>query len=122
MRSGASVFMGSVVILDSDFLRPLRSPLEGDAPLVADADGVFVFSVAQERVQAVGWRKAECFKGRGSGEFAELPQGSILNLRRQLARPLAIPDFLGFLVREALNHDKIWRYFRFPSIGKFQGL
>ena len=49
---------GSVVVFDADVFGALRTPGEGDAPLVVDADGVAVPVVSQQGVKAVGWREA----------------------------------------------------------------
>ena len=52
----------------------------------------------------VGWWKAEGFQHSRGGEFAELAECPFLNVLWQLARPLAVPDFFGFLVLKALYH------------------
>lgn len=70
----------SMVIFDADVFGALRAPDEGDAPLVVDADGMAVLAVALQGVESVGWREAECFKGRCGGEFPEFAQGPVLNV------------------------------------------
>ena len=45
-----------MVVDDLNLVRPVRFPLEADAPLVIDADGVLAFHVSFEGFQAVtGW-------------------------------------------------------------------
>ena len=62
---------GSVVVFDADVFGALRTPCEGDAPWVVDADGVAVLAVSQQGTKAVGWGEAESFKGRRGGKFAK---------------------------------------------------
>lgn len=106
-----------MVVFDADVFGALLAPDESDAPLQVDADGVLAFAISVQRVQTIGWREAESFESGGSSKFAEFAKRSILNLDRQLARRLAIPDFLGILVGETLNHISSVTYLRFSSIG-----
>ena len=76
---------GSVVVFDADVFGALRTPCEGDAPWVVDADGVAVLAVSQQGVKAVGWREAESFKSGRGGKLAELAQRPVLNVGWQLA-------------------------------------
>jgi len=74
LRSSAAVFiMVSVVIFYADVFGTLRSPVECDAPLIVDADGVAVLAITQQLVESVGRRKAEGFERGGGGKFAKLP-------------------------------------------------
>ncbi len=93
-----------MVVFDSDLLGALNAPGEGDAPLIVDADGVLALAISLQGVKSVGGRETQGFEGVDGGKFTEFAKGFVLNARRQLARALAVPDSLGFLVRETLNH------------------
>ncbi len=74
-----------VLVFDADVFGALRTPCEGDAPWVVDADGVAVLAISQQGVKAVGWRETESSKcGRG-GMFAELAQCPVLDVGWQFA-------------------------------------
>lgn len=55
-------FMGSMVVGDLNMVSVLPFPLEGDAPLFVDADGMESGELAFQKLQVVAWRLAKVFE------------------------------------------------------------
>ncbi len=83
------------------------SPLKADAPLIIDANAVLSRSILCQFFQPIRRRDSQVLKRYGIIDHSQLPQGSLLNVRRQPARKLTTKDLLCFGIFEGLNHSSI---------------
>ena len=95
-----------MVVGDLDVCRTGRCPGEADAPLVVDSDAVLPLPVAMQLLEAVARRYSKVVDVFGGVEDQELAVGNSLKVGAELADVRAIPDELGFLVRERLDRSQ----------------
>ena len=81
-------------------------PFKADAPLIVNADAVLSFAVASQSFQSVGRRDAQIIQILCVIEHTQFPQGSLLDVRWKLARPLAQVDFVSLFVFEGFDHSR----------------
>jgi hypothetical protein len=79
-------------------------PVENDAPLVIDADGMEAIQLPPESLQAVPWRVAEVIEGVGFMDGDELVIGTFLNFARKFTGELQMKNLFTLFVPEAQNH------------------
>jgi hypothetical protein len=96
----------SVVVGDLDLCGARGGPSEADAPLVVNADAVLSLAVAVQLLEAVTRWNPKVVDVLGGVEDQELAIGNSLKIGAELADVRAIPDELGFLIRERLDHSK----------------
>lgn len=93
-----------MVIDDADLAALPVVPDETDAPLVVDPDAVLALAASLQRLQPVGRRNAQVVEPLGVVQHPQFAPRDVLNGRRQLSGPLALPDGFGFLVGEIEDH------------------
>ncbi len=72
-----------MIINDFNFMRAVWLPLEADAPLIVDTDGMLSFAVALEHFQSVSGWDAQLNQLRDGVELDQLAQGRALDVRRE---------------------------------------
>jgi hypothetical protein len=93
-----------MIVDDFDLVALTFVPHEADAPLVVDSDAVPARALSPQKFQTIRGRDPQVLEALGRVEHPQLPAGKRLNLIRQPARNVTVPDALGFLVREASDH------------------
>lgn len=93
-----------MVIDDFNFMRAIRLPLEADAPLVVDADGVLTSPVSVESFEPVSRRNAELKQLRDRIELGQLSQSRALNIRRKGTDLLQLEQAGSFVAGEGTDH------------------
>jgi uncharacterized protein YuzE len=73
-------------------------------PLVVDADAVLPLAVAVKLLEAIARRYPKVVDVLGGVEDQEFAIGNSLKIGAELADVRAIPDELGFFIRERLDH------------------
>jgi hypothetical protein len=66
-----------VIIHNLDFVRPILTPYEGDAPLTVDPDRMLASPVASQCLQAVAGRTAQILQPLGCIDRSEFPPGRV---------------------------------------------
>ncbi len=94
-----------MVIHNFDLVSIAPAPAEADAPLPVNTDAVLALSLALQGFQSISWGNAQVLQADSGIEKPELVQGRFLQLRRQSARELPVPDFFCFLIGKARYHD-----------------
>jgi hypothetical protein len=79
-------------------------PSKADTPLIVYPDTPLPFAIAFEGLQTIAWRVTQVVQRERSVQLAQLAQGSILNVSRELATMLAMPYPLCLLVFKASDH------------------
>ena len=92
-----------MVVDDFDLVRVSVFPDEADAPLVVDANAVLTFPFSAKRFEAISRRHSQVIQDLGCRKLRKLPKRRALNIRRQLARVLAVPDLLRLFTSEVLD-------------------
>jgi hypothetical protein len=93
-----------MVIHDFHLLRISAAPNETNPPLVIDADAVLAGTIAFQGFQPVARRRKQISQHPRPVQVFQLAPGSVLNVRRQLARAFAPEDALRFAARESGYH------------------
>jgi hypothetical protein len=93
-----------MVIRDLDVIAMAVAPHEADSPLIVDANGVLSFSVAAQSLQLIAGRRSQNAHFRRGMQLQQLPQRNALEGSKS-PRMLVVKKLLGFLRREALNHQ-----------------
>jgi hypothetical protein len=88
-------------------------PAEADAPLLVDPDAVLAEAVTCQGFQPVCGRDSQIIQVDRLADHREFVQGTLLNWKWQAFGSLLVPYFLGFLVRESLDHEKSVMLFPF---------
>ena len=96
-----------MVVSDFHIVRLSVFPREADAPLAVDSDTVLPFAVSAQRFQSITWRKSQVVQAFGGLKEQQLPQSTALNIGRQFAGELPLPDPFRFFAAKALNHNSI---------------
>lgn len=89
--------------LDAAGARLSVRPIEANAPLPVDPDGIPPFAIARERFEPVAWQSSQCFERRSRIEDRQAPRGLRLKTlggfdERSISKPL------GLLVPIAQDH------------------
>jgi hypothetical protein len=79
-------------------------PDETYTPFHVNGNRMLPGPITLQRVKAVRRRIAKVIERSGAIEQFELVQRAILDVRRQLPAPFAVPDFFGFGIRKRANH------------------
>jgi hypothetical protein len=95
-----------VVVGDLDVDRAGGCPGEADAPLVVDADTVLPFATPVQLLEAIAGRDPQVVDCLRSVEDQQFAVRNPLEVGAELADVIAIPDELGLLVRERLDHSQ----------------
>jgi hypothetical protein len=84
----------------SDFNLPgvTLSPLETDAPLIIDTDGILSSALTFQQFKPIARRNAQVGQDRCSVQQSQLIQGPLLDARRQSFGPRFVPDSFRFRV------------------------
>jgi hypothetical protein len=93
-----------MIISDLNVMGVAVSPGKANPPLIVDADAVLAFPVPYELFQAIArWspQVLERFRRVHHDQFA---QGETLQVRRELSRPVTLPDAFRILVAKASDH------------------
>lgn len=94
-----------VVVSYLDVCGTCGCPGEADAPLVVDADAVLPLAVAVQLLEAVARRNPKVVDVFGGVEDQELAVSNSLKVGAERADVRAMPDELGLLARERLDHS-----------------
>ena len=93
-----------VIVLDPDIGYVSVRPVERDAPLAIDADTIAQWVMILQLLKLVAARNPQIIKVFGAIDLPQFAPRDVLNVRRQLAAALAIPDAFGFGVSERADH------------------
>jgi hypothetical protein len=93
-----------MIVDDFDLVALPFVPHEADAPLVVDSDAVLACALPPQGLQTIRGRSAQVVEALRGVEHPQLPAGDCLNLIWKAARYIAVPDALGFFIREASDH------------------
>src|SRR5262245_42324780 len=91
-------YLASMVVDDFHAPGVAIGPSETDSPLSVDPDAVLPSPVALQRFQLIRRRDRQVLEISSGMQLLQLHQGSLLDILRQLARILAVPDPLRFPV------------------------
>ncbi len=69
-----------VIVHDLDAARSWLSvpPIEANAPLLIDPDGILPFVIARERFESIAWQGSQCFERRGRIQDRQALRGLLL--------------------------------------------
>ena len=93
-----------MIINNFNSMRVASGPLETDSPLPINPKAVLPSPVALKRLQFVTGRYAQVFQADGRIQDAQPCQGRFLNVGRQSAGKLAVPNLFCFAVAKAGDH------------------
>jgi hypothetical protein len=96
-----------VIIYDLDIVSVALLPLKTDAPLVVDANIPLTCSLPNELFQMIGQWDSQIIDGESIVNHSKFLQCDLLNIKRQLARRLALVNLLSGNVFETLYHSII---------------
>jgi hypothetical protein len=89
-----------MIVFDPDIVRASVGPAESDPPLVVDAQTICPFAIPLQLLEPIPSWLAKLGGSRHTIELPQLAPGSLLDVGRQLATVLAVPNTLGLSVGE----------------------
>ncbi len=96
--------MESVVIDNLNLVRAVGLPLEAEAPLLVDADGVLAFAVSLEGFEPVSGWDVEVVEFGDGVELGELAQRHAQECGREFAGLPVLEESGGFPAGEGVDH------------------
>jgi hypothetical protein len=93
-----------VVVGDLDVCRACGGPGEADAPLVVDADAVLSSAATVQLLETVARWDSQIVDVLSGVEDQEFAISNSLKVGAKFTDVFAIPDELGFFIRERLDH------------------
>jgi hypothetical protein len=93
-----------VIVNNFYFNAMVDAPDKADSPLVVDSNAMLARAITFQGFQPIRRGDSQVSKPLCSIEHTQLPTGDRLDLNRQAARYLAVPDAFCFLLAERLDH------------------
>src|ERR1700680_866899 len=84
----------SMIVDNLNIMSAMTHPPEANAPLIVDPDTYLAGALALEHFEAVSRRDLQVLDRPRCIHLAQLSQGTILNVSRELPAQLALPDAL----------------------------
>lgn len=93
-----------MIVHDLYVVRVSVLPNEANSILIVDTDAVLTLSSPREFLEPIGRWAAKVVDGMCVTEHPQFSQSHRLDVAGQLPRELSIEHFLGFSIRERLDH------------------